>query len=149
MVGMDFGTGMARDQPNDPLDLFSCDPYLGIAAAFAKAIEPQRSIGIDHDLDDLAVAHGRRDVGTERGDQHASAPFRSRGVCGWTLVGHHSPPPDEPSVRRPVETCRPTWVTKASNLFAPTARPAWSPSASGVWIASSKRMNSASVSRMT
>lgn len=142
MIGMHLGAGVARDEADDALDLLRVDPNPGVDPAFAQSVEPERPIGVDHDLDDLAVAHGSGDVGAERCDQHAPAPFCRE-------VRAHAPSSGTaPNVRRPVDTCRPTCVTNASNRFAPSARPAWSFSASGVWMASSKRMNSASVSRI-
>src|SRR3546814_10818763 len=67
-------------QPDDPLDLLGLDPDLGVDAAFAEAVEPERAVGIDHDLGDLRVTHRRGDVGAKRGDQHAALSLgRSRG----------------------------------------------------------------------
>ena len=53
IAGMDLGADVAGDQPDDPLDLGGLEPHAGIDPAFAQPVEPQRAVGIDHDLDDV------------------------------------------------------------------------------------------------
>src|SRR5579871_2997353 len=127
---MDFGTGVRGDKADDPLDLGGLHADLGIGSAFAEPVQPERAVGIDHDLDDAGIGQSLGDRRPHRGAQHGTTA-----VCGNT--GGHWPDSVPPIVRRPAAICRPTWATKASNLLAARARPAWSFSASGAWIASS------------
>jgi hypothetical protein len=70
---MDLCAEMGGDQSDDALDLGRLDPHLGIDAAFAEPVEAQGTVGIDHDLDDLGIAHGGGDVLPKRRDEHAPA----------------------------------------------------------------------------
>ena len=128
-VGMDLGAAVARDQPDDPLDLSGVEVDVGIDPALAEQVDAQAPVGIDHDLDHAGIAQRGGD-----GRAECSAQHRPAAVCGRV---HHRTPSLLPMVRRPSAICRPTWATKASNRARATARPAASLSASGAWMASS------------
>src|SRR5262249_36514509 len=72
---MDLSAGMARDETDDSLDLVRREPHIGIDTAFSQQVEPQRAVGIDHDLEYARIAerggdsrpHGGREQGPAAG----------------------------------------------------------------------------------
>ena len=75
-AGMDLGADVAGDQPDDPLDLGRRQADARIDPAFAEAVQPQDTVGIDHHLDHRRIGEGHGDVGSHRRAQHRRAPVQ-------------------------------------------------------------------------
>ena len=123
---MNLGARVAGDQPDDPLDLRRIAATLPVSdAAGAKPVEPERAIGIDHDLDHERIGERGGDVGAHRGAQHrALRGLRdSAALTGPLLRAGESD--------RPLASCWPTRSTNAAKRSRPIARATSSPSGSG------------------
>ena len=70
-TGMNLGTHMVRDKPDDPLAVGCGKMIGGCAQAFGQLVEPKPPIGVEHDLDDLRVVEISRDGRAKGGTQHA------------------------------------------------------------------------------
>src|SRR3546814_15797963 len=151
MLTVHFGTNMGGDQPDDPLDLVGRHAHSGVDPSFTEPVEAQRPVRIDHDLDDLVVAHRGRNVGAESGDEHAALAFgRHRGgsLAGWSAT-HRCCSGVAMSVRGPLARWRQTWFKKATNRVAGSAGPEWSVARRGAGIESSGGIRNARVCRMS
>ena len=83
LLPMHLGAGMRRNQPDDALDLCRLHPHIRIGTSLAESVETERAVGVDHDFDDLDVAHGGGDVGPKRRDEHAPATCSGKGGAHW------------------------------------------------------------------
>src|SRR3546814_2353867 len=127
-LGVNLAAGVAGDQADDAFDLGAIDPDVRIDAAFAQYIDAQRTIGIDHHLDDARIGKRGGDCRPHRRAQHRAAAFaRNRGAA------HPASPSTcaAVSVRLPPTIWRPSWAMKRSNRSLPTERAALSASGSG------------------
>jgi hypothetical protein len=74
---MHLGTDMVCDKAHDAFAIIWRQTLAGIDKTTRQSINPEPTIGIEHDLDNLWVFQEERDGWTERGAQHACAT-RSR-----------------------------------------------------------------------
>ncbi len=125
---MRLGPRMAGDEADDPLDLRGLEPEAGIPAAAPEAVEPEPTVGIDHDLDDLGVGERGRDRRPHRRAEHRAAAGGGKRLAHGRRAALAGAPP---SVRVLPAIASPTRATKALKRSRPTARAASSPSASG------------------
>ena len=70
---MHFGADMMRDETNDALAIGGAQCFTAVLDPLAEAVDPQPTVGIEHDFDDLAVGEPIRDRTAHRGAQHARA----------------------------------------------------------------------------
>src|SRR3546814_7448272 len=70
--GMRLGAGVARDEADDPFDLLGLEAVASVPAAAPEAIEPEATVGIDHDFDDLGVGKRRHDRRPHRRAEHGA-----------------------------------------------------------------------------
>ena len=81
-----LGAGVARHQPDDPLDLRRIQHLAGIAASLAQPVEAQGTVGIDHDLDDVRLGEGGGDRRPHGGAEHRAL------ASGGLDCAHRAPP---------------------------------------------------------
>ena len=74
---MHLGTNLMRDEAHDAFAIVWRQTFAGIDQTTRQPIDPEATIWIEHDLDNLGVFQEERDGWTERGTQHARAT-RSR-----------------------------------------------------------------------
>src|SRR3546814_4525457 len=97
---------MAGDKADDTLDLGCFDPDTAVHTAFAEAVEPQHSIGIDHDLLGERIGQRGGDLRAHGCPKHRPA---ARAGMRWSERGCEiaaPSPASEPRVRRTVATWR-------------------------------------------
>jgi hypothetical protein len=70
---MHLGPDMMRDQPDDAFAIGGRQALIGCGKARRQAVDPEPSIGIKHDLDDLVVLEKPGDVRAEGSAEHAAA----------------------------------------------------------------------------
>jgi hypothetical protein len=70
-VAMDLGRAW-RDQPDDPLDL-GASSRTSVSTRPSPRIDAQRTVGIDHDLDDARIGQRGGDRRPHGGAQHGAA----------------------------------------------------------------------------
>jgi len=64
---------VVRNKTDDPLAISGRQPLAGIGKALGQSIDPQATIGVEHDFDNGRIFEPSRDRGPKRGSQHASA----------------------------------------------------------------------------
>lgn len=119
---------MGGDQADDAFRLGRVQMHARIDSALAQPVEPQRTVGIDHHLDDGRIGKGFGDCRTQGGAQHDTPP-----VVGLGMRAHPSPPPPLSllSDLLPEAIWRPTCST---NLSKRSWAIAWvALSGTGVW----------------
>ena len=70
---MHLGPDVVRDQPDDALAIGGRKALIGCGKASRQAVDPEPTIRVEHDLDDLIFLEKPGDVRAERGPQHAAA----------------------------------------------------------------------------
>ena len=103
---MDLGTHMAGNQADNAFCLGGFEPSPRLDAAFAKTVETQHAVGVDHDLDDERIGERSGDCRSHGGLQHRTAAASRLGFEGAAHDG--SPSFAGVSIDRPVASCRPT-----------------------------------------
>jgi len=64
---------MMRNQPDDALAIGGRQALIGCSEARRQAVDPEATVGVQHDLDNLVVLEKPGDVRAEGGPQHAAA----------------------------------------------------------------------------
>src|SRR5690606_2973627 len=132
---MDLAARVAGDEADDPLDLRGPEPDAGVAAPLPQPVEPQRTVGVDHDLDDRRIVERRRDRRPHGAAQHRALPPEGARPTHRRDSGA--------SETSPLASCRPTRSTNAAKRSRPSARAVSSPSATGGFTVSMYRTKSA------
>ena len=70
-AAMDFGPDVMRDEADDALAVSSGHLEPAVADPFAKPIDPEAPVRVEHDLDDDGVGQPLGNGTSERGMQHA------------------------------------------------------------------------------
>ena len=70
---MDLGADMVRDEADDPLAVRRREPLTCIRKPVSKPVDPEPTVGIEHDLDDRRVCEPGGHVRSERCAEHAGA----------------------------------------------------------------------------
>jgi hypothetical protein len=64
---MHLGANMVSDEPHDALAIIWRQTFAGIDQTTRQPIDPEPTVGIEHDLDDPGVFQEQRDGRSERG----------------------------------------------------------------------------------
>jgi hypothetical protein len=91
---MHLRTDVMRDEAHDAFAIGSCEPLTRVDQPFCQAIDPQSTVGVEHDFDDARIFKPCGDGRPECGAQHARAArdrFRPECKCP-----DHPPPPQQP-----------------------------------------------------
>ena len=94
---MHLDADMVRNEAHDPLGVRRGDAATGVFEPAGKAIDPEMTVRIEHDLDDAGIFQIAGDRWSEGGAQHARAAQESFGSEGER---RHSRPRVLASVRR-------------------------------------------------
>lgn len=86
---MHLGADMVGDQSHNALGVGGRKFFTRIGKPFAQPVDPQTSVGVEHDLDNASVFEPSCDTGPERGPEHARATGESFGFGG--VDGHRRP----------------------------------------------------------
>jgi hypothetical protein len=81
---------MVRDQAYDALAIGGRQTLAGVGQTGGKSVNPEPAVRVEHNLDNGRVFEPGRDVGAERGPQHAGAAGLSFGPEGKS--GHWRTP---------------------------------------------------------
>ncbi len=73
-AAMNLGADMMRNQPDDPVAIGGREREAAIGEPFAKPVDPEPAVGIEHHLDDRGVGKPFGDCAAERRLQHPGAP---------------------------------------------------------------------------
>ncbi len=68
---MNFGPDMMRDEANNPFAVGGRQPLTCVRQPIGQPVDPDASIGIEHDFDDARIFEPRGDRRPQRGAQHA------------------------------------------------------------------------------
>jgi len=88
---MDLRPDMIGDETDNPFNVLRRHSHAGVGAAFTQPIQPQRTIRIDHDLDDHGIGQCFGDRRPHRRAQHGAASTEGDGVgaghaaSSWTV----------------------------------------------------------------
>jgi hypothetical protein len=70
---MDLGPDVMRDKPNYSFTICGCDMFTSNRNPIRHPIDPDRAVGIEHDLDDVRVFEPCGNRRSQRRAQHARA----------------------------------------------------------------------------
>lgn len=76
-TGVDFGSDMVGDETDDALAIGRRERFAGVADPAAEAVDPEATIGVEHDLDHRGIGQPPGNGAAERRAQHACAA----GIC--------------------------------------------------------------------
>ena len=79
---MHLDADMVRNEAHDPLGVRRGNPATGVLEPAGKAIDPEMTVRIEHDLDDAGIFQIAGDRWSEGGAQHARAAQESFGSEG-------------------------------------------------------------------
>jgi len=85
---MHLGADMVSHQPHDALAVGGREPLAGVGEARGQAVDPEPSVGVEHDLDDGGLLEPGGDRRPQSRAQHAGtacACFSSDDLCGHGL----------------------------------------------------------------
>ena len=94
---MHFGMHMGGDQSDDAFAVGGREADAQRFAPTAQPIDPQRTVGVEHDFHHVGVVQGLGDVRPHRRAQHAHATFqcqRGRQALIARRVAHEGAAPD-------------------------------------------------------
>ena len=72
-AGVDLGPDMVSDQAHDALAVVRRESLAGVGQTLGQPIDPEPSVGVEHDLDHARVFQPAGDVGAQSRAQHACA----------------------------------------------------------------------------
>jgi hypothetical protein len=87
---MNLGADMVRDKPQDAFPIARRQTLSGIEKSTREPIDPEPTVGVEHDLNDRGVFEPERDRRPKRGAQHARTTGRRLLI---ELVDCHFRPP--------------------------------------------------------
>ncbi len=70
---MNLGADMMRDKSQDAFAIARRQTLSGIGKSTRQPVDPEPTVGVEHDLDDFSVLKPKRDGRPQRGAQHACA----------------------------------------------------------------------------
>jgi len=86
---MDLSPDMVRDQPDDPFAIGGRHPAPRIGNPRSQPVDPEPTVGIEHDLDDRRIIEPKRDLWSKCRAQHART---TRGCFGPDRDDAHEMP---------------------------------------------------------